>query len=304
MTDGMSLGRQQASQLAGTLTGPPERGHRIAPSIRVNQSFQRLDQLGVVLDQSLPSGSGVPYSLNGERWFSKALDSSIDGRTRESGNTGDAGNTSSSQLLCIDGSDKVLLPLIQVRKQQAVFLLEFFCCAHTDSVTHRASCVTIIILRALSNAELVIAGGSSGIPSLARSVLVRRKCPVAVVMDSDSVDPDVIEERQQSTEDLIRAADASIPVKVIAAIPEIEAWFLASPETIERMVGQKVSEEWLYFGRRDPRGALTRLAKENKKSWDINQAISALDDQDIQRIRAIPEVAELSAFLQETQQNH
>src|SRR5271157_2634284 len=149
MTDGMSLGRQQASQLAGTLTGPPERGHRIAPSIRVNQSFQRLDQLGVVLDQSLPSGSGVPYSLNGERWFSKALDSSIDGRTRESGNTGDAGNTSSSQLLCIDGSDKVLLPLIQVRKQQAVFLLEFFCCAHTDSVTHRASCVTIIILRAL-----------------------------------------------------------------------------------------------------------------------------------------------------------
>src|SRR5271165_4162836 len=149
MTDGMSLGRQQAGQLAGTLTGPPERGHRIAPSIRVNQSFQRLDQLGVVLDQSLPSGSGVPYSLNGERWFSKALDSSIDGRTRESGNTGDAGNTSSSQLLCIDGSDKVLLPLIQVRKQQAVFLLEFFCCAHTDSVTHRASFVTIIILRAL-----------------------------------------------------------------------------------------------------------------------------------------------------------
>src|SRR5271166_4799328 len=150
MTDGMSLGRQQAGQLAGTLTGPPERGHRIAPSIRVNQSFQRLDQLGVVLDQSLPSGSGVPYSLNRERWFSKALDSSIDGRTRESGNTGDAGNTSSSQLLCIDGSDKVLLPLIQVRKQQAVFLLEFFCCAHTDSVTHRASFVTIIILRALT----------------------------------------------------------------------------------------------------------------------------------------------------------
>src|SRR5271157_3270856 len=93
--------------------------------------FQRLDQLGVVLDQRLPSGPRVPYSLNGERWLSKALDSPIDGRTRESGNTGDAGNTSSSQLLCIEGSDKVLLPLIQVRKQQAVFLLEFFCCAHT-----------------------------------------------------------------------------------------------------------------------------------------------------------------------------
>src|SRR5271157_899086 len=154
MTDGMSLGRQQAGQLAGTLTGPSERGHGIASGIRVNQSFQRLDQLGVVLDQRLPSSSRVPYSLNGERWLSKALDSPIDGRTRESGKTGDAGNTPSSQLLCIDGSDKVLLSLIQVRKQQAVFLLKFFCCAHTDSVTQCASFVTIINLRALSRAIL------------------------------------------------------------------------------------------------------------------------------------------------------
>src|SRR5271165_5813959 len=153
MTDGMSLGRQQAGQLAGTLTGPPERGHGIASGIRVNQSFQRLDQLGVVLDQRLPSSSRVPYSLNGERWLSKALDSPIDGRTRESGKTGDAGNTPSSQLLCIDGSDKVLLSLIQVRKQQAVFLLKFFCCAHTDSVTQCASFVTIINLRALTFAH-------------------------------------------------------------------------------------------------------------------------------------------------------
>jgi hypothetical protein len=44
----------------------------------------------------------------------------------------------------------VLLSLIQVRKQQAVFLLKFFCCAHTDSVTQCASFVTIINLRALT----------------------------------------------------------------------------------------------------------------------------------------------------------
>ena len=73
---------------------------------------------------------------------------------RESGKTGDAGNTPSSQLLCIDGSDKVLLSLIQVRKQQAVFLLKFFCCAHTESVTQCASFVTSINLLALTSLEL------------------------------------------------------------------------------------------------------------------------------------------------------
>ena len=84
----------------------------------------------------------------------KALDRSIDGRTRESGNTGDTGNTSLSQLLCIDGSDKVLLPLIQVRKQQAVFLLEFFCCAHTNSITRYTSFLTIINVRALGQRQI------------------------------------------------------------------------------------------------------------------------------------------------------
>jgi hypothetical protein len=155
----------------------------------------------------------------------------------------------------------------------------------------------------LRDAELVPAGGSSGIPSLARSLLVRRKRPVAVVMDSDSLDPDVIEERQQSTEDLIRAADASTPVKVVSAVPEIEAWFFAAPETLERIVGQKVSREWLTLGKRDPQGVLQQLAENNQKKWDIHQAISALDADDIERIRAIPEVAELSTFLHEMQKN-
>ena len=150
MTDAMSLGREQASQLAGALTGPPERGHWITPSIRVDQSFQRLNQLRVVLDQRLPSRSGVPYTPNGERWLRKTLDSAIDSRTRESGNTGDAGNPSSPQLLCIEGGDKVLLSLIQVRKQQAVFLLECFGCAHTKSITQWASIVIFINFRDLT----------------------------------------------------------------------------------------------------------------------------------------------------------
>lgn len=154
-----------------------------------------------------------------------------------------------------------------------------------------------------SGVEWINAGGSSGIPSLARTLLVRRKCPLAVVMDSDSVEPDMIEERRESTAELISAADASVPVKVVMAIPEIEGWLLAAPESIERIFGQKMSEEWLALGKSDPRRALRWLAERNQRSWDINQAIGALDDQDIQRIRAVPELAELSAFLQEMQNN-
>ena len=79
----------------------------------------------------------------------KILNGTIDGRARESRHTGDECNTSSPQLFGIDGSDKVLLSLIQVGEQRSVFLLKFFLFAHTVSITRGASFVTIIILQAL-----------------------------------------------------------------------------------------------------------------------------------------------------------
>src|SRR5271157_1742706 len=53
MADGMSLGRQQAGQLAGTLTGPPKRGHRTAPY----QSQSKLPTLGPIGGRARPTSS-------------------------------------------------------------------------------------------------------------------------------------------------------------------------------------------------------------------------------------------------------
>src|SRR5208283_4391152 len=146
----MSPGREQAGQHACTLTGPPQRGHRIAPSIGVDQSFQGLDQLGVMMDQRLSSGPRMPDSLNGEGALRKALDGPIDGRARKTSNTGDDGNTSSSQSLTIEGCNQVLLSLIDVRKQQGVLPLKFFGFAHSRIIPYPPSCVTINFLRALT----------------------------------------------------------------------------------------------------------------------------------------------------------
>src|SRR5208283_1526285 len=151
----MSPGREQAGQHACTLTGPPQRGHRIAPSIGVDQSFQGLDQLGVMMDQRLSSGPRMPDSLNGEGALRKALDGRIDGRARKTSNTGDDGNTSSSQSLAIEGCNQVLLSLIDVRKQQGVLPLKFFGFAHSRIIPYPPSCVTINFLRALTGPPMV-----------------------------------------------------------------------------------------------------------------------------------------------------
>src|SRR5208283_3950783 len=120
-----------------------------APSIGVDQSFQGLDQLGVMMDQRLSSGPRMPDSLNGEGALRKALDGPIDGRARKTSNTGDDGNTSSSQSLAIEGCNQVLLSLIEVRKQQGVLPLKFFGFAHSRILPSALSFVTLNFLLAL-----------------------------------------------------------------------------------------------------------------------------------------------------------
>ena len=88
-------------------------------------------------------------------------------------------------------------------------------------------------------------------PSLARSLLVRRKCPVAVVMDSDSVDPDVIEERQQGTEDLIRAAD-SVHTRQSGCCNSRRSRHGSSKhqKRLSEWLDRNLSEEWLSLATR------------------------------------------------------
>ena len=94
----------------------------------------------------------MPDSLNGEGALRKALDGPIDGRARKTSNTGDDGNTSSSQSLASEGCNQVLLSLIEVRKQQGVLPLKFFGFAHSRIIPSPPSFVTLNFLLALTKA--------------------------------------------------------------------------------------------------------------------------------------------------------
>ena len=160
----------------------------------------------------------------------------------------------------------------------------------------------ILLPESLKYAGIVAAGGHSGIASLAPSVLVARRKPIAIVFDAGSTNPDVIEERRESTEELMHMYAGSTPVKVIAVVPEIEAWLFAAPEVIARaLAGPVPSDDMVFLGKRDPKGVLQLLAEKNNTTWDSTRALGLLDTYDIDRIRRLPEVNELDAFLKKVQ---
>src|SRR5437868_65189 len=79
----------------------------------------------------------------------KVLEGTINRRAREARDTGDEGDTPSPQLFGIDGSDKVLLSLVQMGEQRGISLLKLFLFAHAGSITRASYFVTINILRDL-----------------------------------------------------------------------------------------------------------------------------------------------------------
>jgi hypothetical protein len=83
----------------------------------------------------------------------------------------------------------------------------------------------------------------------------------------------------------------------------MEAWLFSAPAVIERTLGVAVPSEYIAWGLRDPKGALQRLAEINHAAWDTARAIDMLDARDIEKIRTLPPLKDLTAFLKSVQQD-
>jgi hypothetical protein len=98
---------------------------------------------------------------------------------------------------------------------------------------------------------IVTAGGRSNITSKARSLMVTKRRPLALVTDADAFEPDAVEQRLETLEELLRSATAGVPYKVILAVPETESWFFVVPEVLERLSGKPLTPEQRELGHCD-----------------------------------------------------
>src|SRR5712691_1714904 len=86
----------------------------------------------IVFDYPLSSGPCLPHSFHRERFLMQAPNGTIERGARQASEAGHEGKPSSPQLFRIEGSDKMLLALIKVRKQQSVFRLKFVRFVHSN----------------------------------------------------------------------------------------------------------------------------------------------------------------------------
>lgn len=150
----------------------------------------------------------------------------------------------------------------------------------------------------VNNVEVVAAGGLSAIKSLARSLIVRRQSPVAIVADADAVIPEQIEQRLKDTEEIVGKIAANTPVKVVLAIPTLEAIFFQDISLLSRLLGYAPPQDMLSLAMYQPWQALKQLISQSKNFQSQSQLVEKLTNEDLEILRKAPVIQEVIQFLQ------
>ncbi len=143
---------------------------------------------------------------------------------------------------------------------------------------------------------IVTAGERSNITSKARSLMVTKRRPLALVTDADAVERDAVEQRLEILEELVCSATAGVPFKVILAVPEIESWFFVVPEVLERLSGKKLSPEQRELGKVRPKEVLRQLF-EGQGLLSVDKLVRELTELEVKTLQETQPRKELIEFL-------
>ncbi len=151
----------------------------------------------------------------------------------------------------------------------------------------------------LAVVPLVPSGGPHSLISLARSLLITRQKPVAVLVDTDSVEEAAVRERRRSAEDLMEMVSPGVPFKVILLIPTTEILFFQAPDLFRKVFPGEGSAERLLLARDNPKEALSQLSARAGGPRRVKALVKALGDRDLEALRSAGPIRELIAFLEE-----
>lgn len=159
---------------------------------------------------------------------------------------------------------------------------------------------TVLPEKLLNDVPVVSAGGISAVKSLARSLVVRRQVPVIVVVDADSVVPELVQERLKDIEEIVESVAINTPIKVVLAVPEMETIFFQDAIFLSRLLGYSPPQNLLDLAVFKPKEALGQLLSESEPNNHISplEIIARLSNEDIDILRKTPFIQEIINFLE------
>lgn len=139
--------------------------------------------------------------------------------------------------------------------------------------------------------------GNSDAIMLAPTIRSDREMPVALVLNSDTLEADLLAEQQDSREYLLsRGSAPEIPSCFIPAIPQVEAVLFSDHEALACLLGRPLTEREKIEGEFRPRAVLDRLLAE--VGMDRDALLERISPKAAARFAAHPLVRSVAAFVE------
>ena len=90
------------------------------------------------------------------------------------------------------------------------------------------------------------AAPTSSLYSTARTLLVVRNEPVALILDADSTDPEAADRRRQAAEEVIGAAAGAAPFRILVSVPALESLLFHRPDAVARAYPNTPTDCWSW----------------------------------------------------------
>lgn len=169
----------------------------------------------------------------------------------------------------------------------------------TEGITDQLLLKSILSLdEERSDVQIVAAGGWSSADSLARTLLATSDDQVALVVDSDSIDPEQIEYRKRFLNRSLNEAGLPSRWRVILIEPEIDALLFTDKELLEKIVGRSIDPFDFIRGRYEPNKVLKEIMPRLTRSSIYQQ----LDRFDLSPLRECPPIKEVIDFIEHSTQ--
>jgi hypothetical protein len=149
----------------------------------------------------------------------------------------------------------------------------------------------------LEDAAIVPAPERSSAISSARTLLADRARPVALVLDSGTLDPKRVAEQALVVGDLLRMARPDVPISMVFADPELEAVLFQDPAGLARALQVPIAEDELRVAPYTPARILRGLLARSRAVADREALVAALDKRCVEALRGHPIIRDAGRFL-------
>lgn len=147
----------------------------------------------------------------------------------------------------------------------------------------------------VEDVKFVVAGGRSRAESLARSLLIAKNVPVALVFDADTSDEQRVNEEVDFLREYLDYGSGAAPSGVFPAVPEIEAILFEDKSLVERATGQAFSDREWELGKLQPKQLLSTVLPDRTDRAVF--VLGSADEESIKRLREHPLARGLTEFL-------